>query len=99
MSNKADLEKDWKFKLEQWKNSGLSGFLWCREQNIKYCVFLYWKKKLKTLEAKSDHFLELVEPSSTITEIKIEFQGFVVRLTKDFDETTFQRCVQLLRGL
>lgn len=97
MPRKSGLEDE--SKLEQWKHSGQNGAFWCREQNIQYCVFLYWKKKLNTTEQGPPNFLELVASSRVATGIEIEFQGVLVRLAKDFDEKTFQRCALLLRGL
>lgn len=99
MASRSALKEIWEFKLKQWGNSGLNAAMWCREQNIKYCVFLYWKRKLRTAESTSTQFLELVEPLKETAGIEIEVRGFLVRLSKDFDEKTFQRCTQLLQGL
>jgi hypothetical protein len=89
---KKDLRENWERYLEQWKASGLTGSEWCRENNLTYCVFLYWKKKLNS----SHPFVELKD-SSTVSEIEVEFQGFLIRLSKNFDEQTFQKCVQTLK--
>jgi hypothetical protein len=106
MPNKPGLSAEWQIKLEQWHASSLTGMAWCREQNINYNVFLYWRRKLenKTIEqnkidSQPNQFVELVEPSKNTSGIEIEYQGAVFRLSKDFDGTTFQRCFQLLRGL
>lgn len=107
MQIKSHLQSEWKIKLEQWRASGLSGSAWCRNHGISYYVFQYWRKKLET--KKSEHkqsfsppaqFIELIEqPSKNFTGIEIECQGAILRLSKEFDGTTFQRCIQLLRSL
>ena len=93
------LKETWKHKLTEWEDSGLSGAEWCREQNITYCIFLYWKKKLGISKATPQHFLELIDHPKEAAGIEIEFQGFLIRLSRNFDEQTFQRCTQILKRL
>lgn len=50
--------EEWKSILEGFKSSNQSQSEYCRENNINYSVFLYWKRKL-------------LKPRSVETEIKI----------------------------
>lgn len=100
------LREDWKIKLEGWRASDLSGMAWCQKNNIRYNVFLYWCKKLKNKTTAKNKklsppapFIELLETSKNATGIEVEYRGAILRLSKDFDEMTFQRCIRLLRGL
>jgi hypothetical protein len=91
--------------IEQYQASGLSAMAWCRDNQVNYQVFLYWRKKINHSESNQDklvpssaQFVEVLEISKHSTGIEIECQGATLRLSKDFDSTTFQRCIQLLRG-
>lgn len=98
MTSNCNQKAEWQSRLDQWRSSGLSGAAWCRENNIKYPVFLYWCKKTQTIGQKEDiKFVELTPPINHATGIKLEFRGIILHLSKDFDATTLQRCLQLLK--
>jgi hypothetical protein len=106
MSAKSRVQAAWEIKIDQWRASGLGAMDWCRTNGIPYQTFHYWRKKLGNkpslshdkAASQSPHFVELVESSKNTTGIEIQYQGFILRLSKDFDSTTFQRCIQLLRN-
>lgn len=99
MTSKFNRKAEWELKLEQWRASGLSGAAWCRENDIKYPVFLYWQRRTKVpTQKEASTFVELTSPIDQNTGINIEYRGVILHLSKDFDATTFQRCVQLLKG-
>lgn len=37
--------RHWQAHLKAWKKSGLSGAEYCRQHNLSYYAFIYWKKK------------------------------------------------------
>lgn len=107
MSSRNSLRTEWNTRLESWSESGLSGASWCRQNNINYQVFTYWRKKLKgqTQETESTQppshnpFVELLDSAKGSTGIEISYKGVNLHLSKDFDEGTLQRCIQVLRSL
>jgi len=46
-SGAADKSSYWHAHFESWENSGLSQAEYCRRHNLKYCLFHYWKRKLR----------------------------------------------------
>ena len=38
--------QQWRQYIEQWRNSGLSQQAFCRDRNLGYHQFHYWRKKL-----------------------------------------------------
>jgi hypothetical protein len=87
----------WTDKIQQWKDSGLSGAAWCRENDVVYSQFLYRKERVAQQTPES--FVELRDPQSDESGIEIEIQGIVVRLAKDFDAQALLCCLKLLRTM
>jgi hypothetical protein len=99
VTSKFDRKAEWEFKLENWRASGLSGAAWCRENDINYPVFMYWRRRIEVPTQKEvSTFVELTSPLNQTTGIDVEYRGVTLHLSKDFDATTFQRCLQLLKG-
>ena len=42
-----DKSSYWHAHFESWENSGLSQAEYCRRHDLKYCLFHYWKRKLR----------------------------------------------------
>jgi hypothetical protein len=40
------LSQQWRQHIENWRNSGLSQQAFCRNRNLSYHKFHYWRKKL-----------------------------------------------------
>lgn len=94
----------WRHLIKQFDSSGmLHATEWCRNNNISYDSFIYWRRHLKDpatpkVESKAS-FIELVNPSSQESGICLQYHGFTVALSKDFDEATLFRCLQALRKI
>ena len=74
---------------------------WCREQEIRYKPFLYWKKQFGSPTKRPiDHsaFKELTDSLET-TGLSIEYRGVRISLSKNFDAETLTRCLQACGGL
>jgi hypothetical protein len=41
-----DLPQQWRQHIEDWRNSGLSQQAFCRDRNLSFNQFHYWRKKL-----------------------------------------------------
>jgi len=51
----------WEQRLQEWQESKLSGMKWCKEKNIAYPTFRYWKSKLQS-RVQEVSFEELKDP-------------------------------------
>jgi hypothetical protein len=83
----------WEQRLQEWKDSKRSAAKWCKEQNISYATFCYWKSKLAPQEEVI--FEELKEPSSTAIELRWGEARLYV--SEDFDIATLEKCLIVLR--
>jgi len=73
---------------------GLSGIKYCKEYNIPYSTWCYWKRKNNATKP-GQAFIELAPESSN--SIKISHpKGFEVHLTQDFDESILRKALQVL---
>jgi hypothetical protein len=45
MSATHDLPQQWRQHIEDWRNSGLSQQAFCRDRNLSFNQFHYWRKK------------------------------------------------------
>jgi len=101
--NKA-LKQLWKERLKNWELPQQSALAWCRQNDISYQSFKYWKRKLSSPQESSepimaDSFIEITEKEADQgSGIEIEIEGMFIRLCKDFDSDALNRCCRALRG-
>lgn len=98
MPRQLSLEKqsEWKEKILQQRQSGLSIQRWCDENQIQAHVFYYWRDKLFPQASLSRSSFKELSDSKTIG-IIIEYREFRIHLDKQFDASTLKRCLQALR--
>ena len=98
--------QQWIDRIESWRASGSSISIarWCRENEIDYNKFLYWKERFCRQNKKNSHspvaaFVELPEDKTHYTGIALECQGLRIHLSKQFDRTALQSLIVPLRRL
>ena len=94
----------WKEKIEQWQASGKNASQWCREHEVPYNNFIYWKQRLLPKASppqvvQKAPFIELVENLSHDSGIEIAVRGFKLSVSKNFDNITLMRCLKVLESL
>jgi transposase-like protein len=66
MNNYSQIPEEKQRILSDWKASGQSIASYCKDHNIAYHGFLYWRKKLSSFGGSSKKkFIKLTPPSST----------------------------------
>jgi len=45
-AERAEKRRIWKQELENWKSSGLSQAEYCRQNELKFHRFVYWRKRV-----------------------------------------------------
>lgn len=97
------LSNKWRRRIQEWTASGQAGTDWCRENNLSYNQFWYWKERLKGKKRKSrstkGRFVEIQDKAPSKARIVIEFQGIQISIIGGFDEESLLRCIRLLRKL
>ena len=97
---------EWSKIIEQWRISELSARAWCRQHDITYSTFMYWRQRLQQQNVSQNEIQPL--PSSPFIEIKdstivdsgvsVLCQGVQIDLCRDFDRSVFLSCVKTLQG-
>ena len=93
MTSRVNKHAIWEQRLQEWRKSNLSVKSWCKEQNILYATFCYWKTKLKPQEKVT--FEELKE--ATPTAIELRWGEARLFLRADFDMATLEKFLIALR--
>jgi hypothetical protein len=92
-------DPEWQKKFKIWQASGKSASEWCKENNIPLQTFYTWKKRLKAqnqTRLKEQVFVELKNKSSDSV-ILLEYKGFKIHLSMDFDVVQLKRCLAALK--
>jgi len=99
---KEEHRKEWNERINQWLKSGKSGAEWCREFQLSYYSFNYWKKRFfqkKNSHSEKPAFLELSEPCLKDTGIELQYKKISVKLQKNFDPASLYKIIMLFRGI
>jgi len=96
------LRKFWKIHLETWEESGLPQKEYCRQHNLIYHRFVYWKARFKSKNLP----VKFVQVASSISFnpgpffLKLNLpQGCQVEVPDDFSEDTLKRLLATLQKL
>lgn len=113
-STKKEMEELWRERLYVWKASGNSIAKWCRDNEVSYVRFFYWKNRLfqeqelVLIPPKPLHpFIELTESPQSESKplfsagsgISLLFQEIQIHLSKEFDGEVLLRCLNTLKML
>jgi hypothetical protein len=92
----------WKEQIEAWQGSGLHQIEYCRQNNLKYHLFTYWKKKL-VQPAESPVCLVQVPFAQTITPQTssgslglVLDNGYRIEVERDFDPVALKQLIHVL---
>jgi len=86
----------WLERIHEQKSSSLSIAVWCKQNQIPYQTFCYWKRRLTKPSITQVSFIEQQE-KDTQSGIQLECKGIKVHLEKDFDSSTLSRVLTLLK--
>ena len=97
--------KMWQAHLRAWRKSGLSGAKYCRQHNLSYHTFTYWKRKNEIHREAPVHFVSVpaVRSSPEITSapaaLKIDLGNRMkIEVHDGFNPATLHRIVSVLSG-
>lgn len=97
------IRDEWKERVVNQKQSGLSIASWCRQNNITPYTFYYWRDQFfsDTTMNRAD-FKELSEqpnlnPLSQKSGLSLQYQAFCIHLDQQFDVATLKQCLKALK--
>ncbi|OLN28666.1 IS66 family insertion sequence element accessory protein TnpA [Desulfosporosinus metallidurans] len=112
MARDLALEQQWRDRIEEYRQSGLSVKAWCQQNGLKNTAYHYWVKKLKILEqqeAGDNTFAEVVllpenknnakETWPIKAEFSLSFGDYSIGIPDGFNPITLAELVKVLRKL
>jgi hypothetical protein len=102
---------EWENYLRAWEKSGLSKAEYCRQKNISYHAFNYWKKRLRKPSSTSHITLVKLEETESVTSsfskrpvtsqspIRFWLNEFCIEVGNDFSAATLNQLLHTLRRL
>jgi hypothetical protein len=100
-----NIRNQWKARIANYIQSGLSIVSWCRQNNIAPHTFYYWRDQFapKTNINRAD-FAEIREHENTNlfsqkSGITVQYQEFCIILDLQFDATALKHCLEALKEL
>ena len=97
---------DWKRIIKRWENSGISQKEFCKQHNIAYSSFKYWRNKITNiLEVSAFKEIEVVKKKSDIcanvkSPININLPGnVIVSIPYNLEDQTLLILGKLLKGI
>ena len=103
-SQNHDLHDHWDQILADWEQSEKSGAAFCRDRQIEYWKFNYWKRRLRRPDSGSQENFVAVEFQTETADAGDELildigNGLRFILKRGFDETLLRQALGVLRRL
>lgn len=100
----ATVRNQWKEKIIDQSQSGLSIASWCRQNNIKVHTFIYWRAKCQPKSIDRSDFKEvqiqqIADTNPKKSGISLQYQEFCIHLDQQFDSAALKHCLQILKEL
>ena len=109
LSRAEELKKKrnhWKRHIESWQSGDLTQSEYCRNHNLIYHRFIYWKKQFVQAETATKFIpLNLGQFSTTRASISgcplrlVLSDGFTIEINQGFDPGLLQQLIITLRGM
>ena len=93
-----EVQKQWKDKIDEQRNSNLSIAAWCRQNGGNVHVFYYWQKKFYPKSPLSRSvFTEIIPKDEPSSGIVLEYQGISIHIHRHFDQLVLKKCLEVLK--
>ena len=93
--------RHWREHMDAWSTSGKTQTAYCREQNLSFHRFQYWKKRLH--QPSRPAFIELKLGSQgreqSPAPLRLMVGGCQVAIERDFDPVALQQLIGVLSRL
>ena len=99
--DKAEQEKrreQWRHRLKEWEESGLTQAEYCFRNNFKISQFLYWRKKFSEKKPTHPTFVQLpVSQANRLYPFRIEIGNrFCVEVGNGYDPKALEHIIGFL---
>ena len=102
---------EWEHHLRSWKKSGLSKAAYCRQKEISYHAFNYWKKRIEKPKPPSPITLVKLEGTEKVTSsfqkqhetshssIRFWVKDFCIEVEDNFSKAGLVQLIETLRSI
>ncbi len=102
--SRKELNKFWKFHIEQWSESDLTQLEYCRQNALISYRFTYWKKKIQQQSCPPVEFVQIVQKSEAentcSSGLKLNTgQGLQIEIPDGFSRETLEQVLMTLNVL
>ena len=97
---KSTLEKSeiWRQHIKNWKQSGLSQKVYCKQENLNFHAFNYWNQKISNKRGSDFVAIQPIKTASS-SEIRLELpNGLALSWSGEPDSDYIQSLVESLRS-
>ena len=90
--------EEWKRRIREWEDSGLTQVEYCKQNELKISAFLYWRKNLSEKKQPRPSFVEVsLSPTNRFSPIRIEIGNrFSVEVAKGYDPAALEHIIGFL---
>jgi hypothetical protein len=97
-------DPNWKERVLEWKASGKSAAVWCKENNIPYNTLIGWKNRFlnpnrNPCSTPSNGFVELKDKPPLNSGIVLEYKDAKIRIESGFNPSVLKQCLACLKGM
>jgi hypothetical protein len=89
-------EHEWHRHFDGWRESGLSQSAYCREQNISFHRFRYWRSKLELPKGSGEIVRVPLQVNAPRRSLELVCGQYTIRVPEGFDEATLKRLLGLV---
>jgi hypothetical protein len=95
---KIRTREEWRNRVADWKESGLTREEYCRRNNLKTSKLVYWGNKLSEKKAETGGFVQVPMPGTTRScPIRIEIGNrYCVEVGKGYDPDALEHIIGIL---
>jgi hypothetical protein len=90
-----ELKQQWKDRILEQRNSGLSIPKWCRRYGVSLYNFRYWQAKLLPHSFNHASFSEVVSENNL--GISLEYQGIKIHVSSGFSPQVLRECLEVIK--
>lgn len=109
MSRDLAVEKEWKIRFGEYRQSGLSINTWCSKNGFKSSTFHYWIKKFNVSEQivpdAKPQFAEVILESRNVNntvdskKISLSYGSYTIDIADRFNSDTLTELLKVLKSL
>ena len=102
-------KEEWSQLVQEWEQSGLNAYQWCKKQNLSYDAFIRKKRSLRKEKERKESKEKILSKSSFVniskqdpkeeTFLKIQFQEFEILVSPNVNQNALEKCLRAFKAI